>query len=356
VLVSAPGLNPPLKTQSCLDNSEDFSNGGPNNLDFTVGNPTLATADITLVVDNTCPGWSAAITNPVGGVLSGVLANDTDLRTATLQVTPPSPAVLGSGCHIDVQAWIGSTLIGGIRKLDIPPVHLPTNITPPWEEPEIVFIPDPPRLGLPGQVCIELANPLGVSKTVTVHFDAADFGAGIGFTPIGTQNFILPPHSFNRYCIPWTPAAGGTLHRCILVTLSQAGYRDMHSQRNVDLIEVHGGLGTLDVPFIVHNPDLVDHALGFDISVQGIDPAWMPVILDGLGNPGPATIMAGQTLELHLRIMNPMMVANPVAPPVNFQFGDTSQVSVGVLLDGQVLSGFTVVLTTPKTYLPTIKK
>jgi uncharacterized repeat protein (TIGR01451 family) len=102
----------------------------------------------------------------------------------------------------------------GIRKVDVPPVHLPSNINPPWEEPEIVFIPTPPVAGSPGQLCIELNNPLGVAKTVTVEFSAADFGAGIGFTPIATRAFILPPHTFARYCVPWTPSASGTLHRC----------------------------------------------------------------------------------------------------------------------------------------------
>ena len=68
-----------------------------------------------------------------------------------------------------------------------------------------------------------------------MDFAAADFGAGIDFTPVGSLSLTLPPHSLDRYCLPWTPASTGTPHRCILVTLKQAGFQDMHSQRNVDL-------------------------------------------------------------------------------------------------------------------------
>ena len=75
---------------------------------------------------------------------------------------------------------------------------------------KITFRPDPPVGGQAGQICVALQNPLGVSKTVNVEFDVADFGAGIGFTPVGTQTFVLPPTSFNNYCIPWTPAPGPT--------------------------------------------------------------------------------------------------------------------------------------------------
>ena len=327
VLVTIPGTAQVLKTQSCLDNIEDFSGQPPYPpLTFPVGNPTAAIADISLVVDNTCPGWSASNHKSGPPVLIGVGPNDTDIRSATLQVTPPSPAVLGSGCHIDVQAWIinpatgAAQLIGGIRKLDIPPVHLPANVTPPWEENEIVFMPDPPQAGVPGQLCIVLSNPLGVPKTVTVEFDVADFGAGIGFTPIATQAFTLPPHSLGTYCIPWTPAASGTLHRCILVTLKQSGYQDMRSQRNVDIVRTSSNLGSLDIPFMIGNPDLVDHALTFDLSTFGLDPYWMPVIQDDMGGLPPAMLMAGERRLLHLRFVPAMATCRPSRSARRFPF------------------------------------
>jgi len=45
-------------------------------------------------------------------------------------------------------------LIGSVRKLDLPSVHLPFNVNPPWEEPEISFVPDPPVEGAANQACI----------------------------------------------------------------------------------------------------------------------------------------------------------------------------------------------------------
>jgi hypothetical protein len=276
-----------------------------------------------------------------------------EVRTAELTVTPPpAPALLGSGCHIDVEGWIGDRRIGGIRKLDVPPVNLPVGVQPPWEEPEISFIPDPPVLGRPNQLCILLQNPLDVPKNVTVDFAAADFGAGIGFTPVGSLDLTLPPHSLSRYCVPWTPAATGTQHRCILVTLKQAGYQDMHSQRNVDLVRVRpGDIGTLDIPFAVHNPDLFEHSLGITLTVVGLDPYWRPVIrMDPSGAP-PDSIQGGQTIALHLRFAA-MAAEGAAAPPSNYRTGEVSQVEVGVYLDGELLSGFSVVLDTPKLYLP----
>jgi hypothetical protein len=357
VVVTAAG-NTPIKTQTCIDNIEDFSGGGPNSLTFTVGNPRTFTSDIMLVVDNTCPGWSAVIT---------------DLRSATLLVTPPSPATLGSGCHIDVQGWVTNPatglaeMIGGIRKLDVPPVHLPTNINPPWEEPEIVFIPNPPVAGSPGQLCIELNNPLGVAKTVTVEFDVADFGAGVAFTPVSTQNFTLPPHSFSRYCIPWTPSSSGTLHRCILVILKQAGYQDMHSQRNVDIVRTNPS-GSGFTPFmtqvVIGNPDLVQHTLSFHMTTVGVDPFWAPLIVDGLGNPPATEILPGQTLPLtlYLRLVPAVMglpIAHNAAPmrlTNSYLFGDWSGVEVTVLLDGVPVGGFSVQFVPYKVYLPMIRK
>jgi uncharacterized repeat protein (TIGR01451 family) len=353
--VMAPGVPPALTTQSCIDNMEDFSTQATNNLTFKVGNPTASTANIMLVVDNTCPGWTASITSPATGTLTAVLPNDTDIRNATLHVTRPTPATLGSGCHIDVQAWIGTQMIGGLRKLDVPPVHLPSNITPPWEEPEITFVPDPPVLGAAGQVCLELNNPTGSAKSVTLQFDEADFGAGISFTPFATQTFVLPAHSVNRYCVPYTPRVTGTAHRCILVHLIQAGYREMTSQHNVNLVRGSASLSTLDIPFTIGNPDLVGHHLTFTLQTTGLSPLWMPVILPSPGDPPIDMIPAGGTLTVHLQFTGGVVAQVTQAPP-GYSFGDSTRVSVGVLLDGQPTSGFTILLPSTITYFPAIKK
>jgi uncharacterized repeat protein (TIGR01451 family) len=364
----------PIRTQTCLDNIEDFSGSAPLlpdagglTLNFMVGNPTSSTANIQLVVVNTCPGWSAGITVPGGGILTNVLPDSTDLRNAALQVTPPIPATLGSGCFIDVQGWIinqpsgTAVMIGGIRKLDIPPVHLPTNINPPWEEPEISIIPNPPVAGLPGQLCIDLNNPLDVEKTVTVVFNVADFGAGIAFMPVGTQTLTLLPHTFSRYCIPWTPSSSGSLHRCIQVILQQAGYQDMHSQLNVDIVRTTpsgSGFTSLMTQVSIVNPDLVNHTLSFDMTTVGLDPYWAPRMVDSLGNPAATEILPGQTLTLYLRLM-PETKSIPLHTGlnlVNYLSGDQHEVEVSVLLDGVPSGGFTTRFYPYQVYLPVTRK
>jgi hypothetical protein len=345
-------------TQSNLDVSEDFIPGHTDSLTVPVRNNTATAASpgnpIYLVVDNTCPGWTATV-NPATLTSLAVGAS----TTVQLDVTPPVGPPLGSGCHIDLQAWMGTTLMGGIRKLDIPPVHLPQHVTPPWEEPEINFSPNPPVAGVPGTICIQLSNPLAVAKTVTIDYAVADFGAGIGFVPAGSHEFVLPPHSAGNYCTNWTPAGTGTLHRCILVTLRQAGFQDMHSQRNIDILrDVPSDLGLLDIPFHVGNPDGIAHNLKVIPTLVGIDPYWTPVITQNPGDP-PPNILPGQNLALHLHFihMGPLSLLSPLAgPPSRFGFGAESQVQVSVLLDGRQVSGFTVQLQTPHVFLSAIHR
>jgi hypothetical protein len=60
-------------------------------------------------------------------------------------------------------------------------------------------------------------------------------------------------------------------------------------------------------------------------------------------------------VHLQFTTMGLVALAPPALPP-DFHFGDASQVSVGVLLDGQPSSGFTVMLVTPRIFMPRINK
>lgn len=352
-LVSAPGMATPLATQSCLDLTEDFQPGVADHLTVTVRNAGGSAAAFDLVVDNTCPGWSASV-NPV---TTDSLAPGAS-QDVTLTVTPPDPLTLGTGCHIDLQAWNGMTLAGGVRKLDLPPVHLPHNITPPWEEPEISFIPDPPQAGMPGQVCIQIQNPLSYAKVVSVSFAVADFGAGIGFSSVATlKNISLPAHSLARYCADWTPDAGGTLHRCVLATLMQAGALDQTSQRNVDIVHpTSTDLRDLTIPFIAGNPGFATRGLSFDPTLVGVEPYWIVSITTPGGDPPPVSLEGGSQVALVLHF-TPGAGAFPKLapqPPAQYAFGSRSQVEVTELLDGIPESGFTIVLDPIHLYLPLI--
>lgn len=357
IVVTGPGLNKPLVTQRNIDVTEQLQPGVADTLTFKVGNPTAAIADVVLVVDNTCPAWTAAITSPAGGVLAGMAPGE--VRNAVLTVTPPNPVTLGTTCHIDVQGWIGDHMIGGIRKLDVPPVQLPPGVNPPWEEPEISVIPDPPVAGSPAQICVELQNPLNVARNVNLDFAVADFGAGIPFTVVGNKAVTLPPNSIAKYCINWTPSSSGTLHQCIQVILHQDGYPDQRSQRNIDLVRIpHRDLSQLDIPFVVFNPDLVDHQLVIMTTVFGIIPEWAPHFIINPGDPPPDVIMGGETLNLHLKFAMPIATAAqaPAALPLNYGFGDVHKVEVTILMDGAPVGGFTVQIDTPQVFLPVVMR
>jgi hypothetical protein len=254
-------------------------------------------------------------------------------------------------------------MIGGIRKIDIAPVHLPLFVEPAWEEPEITFNPDPPVLGTPGQLCIRLINPLPTPQTVTVDFSVADFGAGVGFTPAATTGPIdLPLNSITNHCVSWTPTSSGTLHRCILATLKQTGYRDQTSQRNIDVVRPSSSLGSPTIPFSVGNPDLVSHTLTFGTRLVGIDPFWEPIIEPLGGGTLPGTLAGGSFMALQVRFGPSVLglglnTINPPPPPLlDFTAGERHSVEVTVLLDGVPTGGFTVELEPYQIYLPVARK
>ncbi|BCX03012.1 MAG: hypothetical protein KatS3mg053_0950 [Candidatus Roseilinea sp.] len=348
-------------TQRNLDVTEDLKPGVTDVLSFTVKNPESFAATINLVVINTCPGWTAtvnpaSVTLPPGGT-----------TTAQLLVTPPNLILLGSGCHIDVQGWLVDPttnlpkLIGGIRKLDVPPVRLPHPDIP-WEEREISTRPDPAVAGQPAQICVELQNPLPFSRTVTLEYAVADFGAGIPFTPVATQTFTLPPNSIDKYCVPWTPAPGGTLHRCIRVTLKQPNYRDDHSQRNITIVRpLPGGFGQIRISARITNPDGISHTLQLQTNLLGFYPSWQPDLRLDDGRPLPSEIGPGQTLGILIGLLLPaqnMQAQNAeVAAANDPRVGDASSIQVNVLFDGASVGGFTVEFAPPaKVNMPILLK
>lgn len=351
-----PG-DPEIKTQKNIDVTEDLQPGVPDDLDFKVGNPTAATADINLVVINTCPGWTAYVTP---ALIEDLAPGDT--ADAALTVIPPNPVTLGTACTIDVQGWIDTQLIGGIRKIDVPPVHLPVDVEPPYMEPEISVNPDPPVAGQAGQICVELQNPLAFERTVTLDFAVADFGAGIWFTPVGNIAVTLPPNSIDDYCISWTPDPGGTLHRCIMVTLSQPGYQDQHSQRNINIVKGSiVDIMDLDLPLLVRNPDFGPHLLEFDVRTYGLGPGWRINLIQENGQPLPDMIGPGMLLPAVLQLQPVGMMAAGAqqaeeALPA-YGFGDETRIEVDVLMDGVRIGGVAYVLDLPdELFLPLISR
>jgi hypothetical protein len=347
-----------------LDVAELLEPEVPEDVLISVGNPTAATADIDLVVDNTCPGWMAWISP---SVLYEVDPNGTDVRTAALTVIPP-PGLLGTNCHIDLLAYINGQLIGGVRKIDRSPTAPPID-EPPWAEREITVSPDPPVAGQPAQVCVELVNPTAVDQVIDVTFAWADFGAGIDFTDIASvPGTTIPAMGKLIICAPWTPPPGGTLHRCLRVQIHQDGYHDVFSQRNIDLvrlplgeISVPGGVYDLP-PFLLHNPSDAPASFFFQVVTVGLSgasveatPIPLPMQSAGAGlalEPGDEFELGpGESQEFFVRITSdgdPQLVGDghyvDVLPYANGQ---------ALLVDG-IRSGVRYVLAKPQIYLPLV--
>lgn len=209
-------------------------------------------------------------------------------------------------------------------------------------------------VGLPAQYCVELQNPMTDTKVVTLTYSVADFGAGIAFTPVGTRRVTLPPNSIDRYCLAWTPASGGTLHRCLLVEIHQPGFLDQRSQRNLEL--VHAAPVGPSVHFTIGNPAPFTRTLSLHldmIGTYGLLPHLMPF-------PAPDVLGPGQivTFTLDVHVAAPASQAPPglLVPQGGIGYGDTARVEVGVYLGGELTSGFTVEFVPPVIYLPVLKK
>ena len=250
---------------------------------------------------------------------------------------------------------------GGLRKLDVPPVQVnnPPG-TAPWESPRITFAREPLRAGVPNSICIEIQNPLPVTKVVTLTYQVANFGAGIGFTTVATRVVELPPNSLQRYCVSWTPPSQA--HYCVLVEVQLPGYRPQHAQRNVDVL----GPWRLDlsVPFVIGNPDGVTHTLSFDIEAWGIHPDIIPQIViprpGGGGDPPPFEIGPGQQLNAVLVFRRSIAATGgrraQGASAVADTFGDVQRVEVAVKLSGKTNSGFSAEFQAVRIYMPLLRR
>lgn len=342
-----------------LDVAELLEPGAPEEVPVSVANPTAAMADIDLVVDNTCAGWTAWVSPTI---LLGVGPNSADVRTAILTVIPP-PGLLGTNCYIDLLAYIDGRLVGGIRKIDRMPTAPPID-EPPWAEGEITVTPDPPMPGRPAEMCVLFTNPTAVDQDIQYWFAEADFGAGVPFTDFAfSLDSTIPAMGWLRACAPWTPATTGTMHRCLRVQIHQDGYEDVFSQRNVDLF--HLPLRLLAVPttlvdlppFLLKNPHPDPVPFFFDLVPVGLAGLHFQV-LSGATNGALAVenewvLEPGEEREFFVRI------ESTGAPGL---VGDQNHLDVLPYANGQLLlvdgipSGVRYLFEPWKRYLPVVVK
>ena len=74
---------------------------------------------------------------------------------------------------------------------------------------------------------------------MTVEFLLADYTIGAPFQPIAVpgnpRTVTIPPHTTVKVCIQWVPLTPG--HKCFQIIISQQGYEDIISYKNLDVGE-----------------------------------------------------------------------------------------------------------------------
>jgi hypothetical protein len=221
-----------------IDVGEPLRPGEAHALDFSVGAwPYTETVTVTLGLVRHRDDVEASLSHEV---LIGVVPNEP--YTVTLTVTPTADAELATGAPIvDVEAFVDGELLGGFRKLDIPPIPIHKPHEKSYAESEISIDPYPPQLGTRSLVSTVLQNNSDVTATVDLEFGWARFGMGIPFTSTGmvpyTRSVELGPMLTATAEVTWTPTYSG--HQCVLVKLTdpEGELEEQWSQRNVDVAE-----------------------------------------------------------------------------------------------------------------------
>ena len=228
----------PVWSRRNVDVGEPLRPGEPHTLSFPLSTwPLTETVDVNLGLVVHQSGWEASLSE---NVLENVQPGQS--ITTSLTVTVPFGAELGTGEPIvDVEAFVGGELIGGFRKLDVPPISVHKPHEKRYAESELSIDPDPPQLGQESRVSTVLHNTGDITATVDLEFGWAKFGMGLTFTTTGmipsTLAVTLGPQEMITTEVGWTPTLTG--HQCVLVRLTDHDglYEPQESQRNVDVEE-----------------------------------------------------------------------------------------------------------------------
>ena len=262
-------------SQRNIDVGEPLRPGQPHELTFPVGAwPHTRPVTVSLGLVRHKPGWRMKLSPDV---LRNVAPGEP--MTATLTVIPPADARLGSGDPIvDVEGFVDGELIGGFRKLDVPPIPVHKLHEPTYAESEIRVHPYPPQAGQTTQVEAVLQNTSGQTATVELAYAWAKFGVGIPFTDTGmsppTRTLTIAPHLTGTAGVSWTPITSG--HQCLRVILTdpRGEYEPQRSQRNVDVAERPPCGTTKTFTFTVYNDSPFTATVDIGLVTFNVPPDW----------------------------------------------------------------------------------
>lgn len=228
----------PIWSQRNIDVGEPLEPGQPHSIDFQVGSwPFQEPVTVTLGTILHQDGWKTSLSQ---AELTNIAPDNS--VTVTLTVTPAMDAELGTGEPIvDVEAFVNGELIGGFRKMNIPPFPLHKPHEKGYAESEIVIDPYPPLLGMETVVSTVIQNNGDVVESINLEFGWAKFGMGIPFTTTGMSPYsstvTVDPGMTETVSTSWIPSMSGS--QCVVISLKDPDevYEPQWSQRNVNVEE-----------------------------------------------------------------------------------------------------------------------
>ncbi len=267
----------PIWSQRNIDIGEPLEPGQDHRLEFPISSgDAQQPVTVTMGLVSHRPSWQIDI-EPQQFML---LPNEVVM--ANLVVTPTLDGPLGTGQPIvDVEAYADGELLGGFRKLDVPPIPLHKPHEKGYAESEIQIEPYPPQLGQPTWVSTTLQNTSDSPMTVNLDFGWAQFGFGIDFSNEGmspiSRTVQLDPGMTETVGVSWTPVNSG--HQCVRVLLSDPSgrYEPQESQRNVDVAE-KVTCGQLIKTFTISNSTSLTVTVSIGTSAFNLPSGWTYVV------------------------------------------------------------------------------
>ncbi len=335
-------------SQRNIDVGEPLEPGQPHSITFPVGRGTYTQpVTVTLGLINHRDDFETDMSSDsFFDVFYEIRVDSDDPVSVTLVVTPSESAPLGTGKPIvDVEAFVDGEILGGFRKLDVPPIPLHKPHEKSYAETELHIIPDPPRLGQPAQIGAVMQNNGATTSTITLEFGWARFGVGIPFTTTNmdpyTRSLTLGPMITDTAWVTWTPVFSGS--HCVMVKLidPQGNREDIVSQRNV-WVEERPPCGLTQVyTFTVYNDTSLTVTVDIGLITFNVPEDWtVTTVPTGTQQIGPFS-----ELVIEVRVLIPCpstlqaMAAVQEIRTLQEGAGGTPTINVEAYKNGKIVGG-----------------
>lgn len=220
-------------------------------------------------------------------------------------------------------------------------IHLNNALRPhPYASRSIIVTPDPPQVGVPATLALELKNPgPGTVVVKRIEVKVARFGMGVPWeelAPIGPFSLPANPDHIEQVTMEWIPTQGG--HRCVRAAIYiEPLPQPLRVGRNLEVIESTADRTSWRVPFRLGNPENERVPLLLQLGGSDPDAVDMRVLINGhLAHPGRPIWLNGKEevdAELLLRARTDDAIE--------------SVKTVEAILGGQLLDGIEVVVHRP---------